>query len=202
MRKTRFIILVFFLLSSLTIPANAWDGKRKGFILGFGIGPGLTSFTQELAAWDYYQGWVRVKSDRSNKMAIMTDFKIGYAPTDFYEIYYTGKVSWFGLENVFGDKVTISNGVGALGATYYFAPQAPSPFISGGIGFSTWSAPFESGSKTWTGFGLFVGGGYEFARHMSVEFDLLWGKPGTTESGIQINSNAFSVKATVNLLGY
>ena len=202
MRKVFFLILIVLITLFLIVSANAFDGKRKGFILGFGIGPGLTSFTQEVAGRDYYQDWVIVKSDRSNKMAIMTDFKIGYAPTDFYEIYYTSKVSWFGITNVLGDNVTIANGLGALGATYYFTPQVPSPFISGGIGFSTWATPFESGSKTWTGFGLFAGVGYEFARHWSVEFDLLWGKPGTSEFGIDVSSNAFSVKATVNVLGY
>lgn len=201
MGKTFFTILIIFILLFLTVTVSAFDGKRKGFILGGGIGPGFTSFTQELSFWDPFFGYTKIKSDRENKAALMTDFKIGYAPTDFWEIYYTSKVSWFGLESVSGD-VTIANGLGALGATYYFKPEAPSLFVAGGIGISTWSAPFESGSDTWIGFGLFAGAGYEFARHFNVELDLLWGKPGDSEFGIDVSTNALSVRVTVNALAY
>ncbi len=201
MRKAFFLILIVLITLFLIVSANAFDGKRKGFILGFGIGPGFTSFTQKLAGYDYYYGWMEIESDRETKVGIMTDFKIGYAPTDFYEIYYTSKVSWFGMESVGGD-VTITNGLGALGTTYYFKPVAPSPFIAGGIGFSTWSAPFESNTDTWIGFGLFAGAGYEFTRHLNAELDLIWGKPGKTEYGIEASTNALSVKLTVNALAY
>lgn len=199
--KKSLLILVVLVVLFLIVNANAFDGKRKGFILGGGIGPGYTTFTQELAGYDPYLGYVTIKSDRVNKVGIMTDFKIGYAPTDYYEIYYASKVSWFGMESGAGN-VTIANGLGSLGATYYFKPVAPSPFIAGGIGLSTWSAPFESSTETWVGFGLFAGVGYEFIRHLNAELDLIWGKPGKTVSGIKVNSNAFSVKLTVNALAY
>jgi len=189
MRKTFFAIIIVFILIFLSANANAFDGKRKGFILGGGIGPGFTTFKEEIEFF-----WLKIESERLNKAAIMTDFKIGYAPSDFWEIYYTNKVSWFWITGDSEDKVTIANGLAALGATYYFKPEAPSPFIAGGVGVTAWSAIFESDPGTEYGAGLFAGAGYEFARHFSMELDFLLLTGPVT--------NAFSVKLTVNALAY
>jgi len=204
MAKKYFIwVFVGFMLFCLASNAHAWDDQRKGFLLGFGIGPGFTSFTQKVTV-DYFGGGTEsVESDRENKVGVMTDFKIGYAPDNSWAIYYTSKVSWFGMTNALGSDVTIANGLGAVAVSYWFNQQAPSPFIAGGIGFSTWSLPFEDNPPdTWMGAGLFAGGGYEFSRHWSIEGYLSWGKPKDKEFGIEVSSNALSVMFTVNVLGY
>ncbi|HVP36514.1 MAG TPA: hypothetical protein VMT04_05910, partial [Terriglobales bacterium] len=87
----------------------------------------------------------------------MTDFKIGYAPSDFLELHFTNKVSWFGLKYSPGNVDIVANGLSALGITYYFRPEAPSFFVTSGLGLSNWSMPFESGSQSLTGFGFFAG---------------------------------------------
>jgi hypothetical protein len=194
--------LFTLVLLCLVTSAQAFDGKRKGFILGGGAGLGHTSFTQEIgqAYPGYHESY---ESDRENKAAVMTDFKIGYAWDDSWAVYYTSKVSWFGIENIYGQDVTIANGLGAAAVTYWFKPQTPSGFVAGGLGYSTWSLPFEDNSSdTWFGAGLFMGGGYEFSKHWSVEGYLAWGKPKDTESGIEVSSNTFSIMLTVNVLGY
>ncbi len=195
--KKTFAVLIAVVLLGITTNVSAWDGQRKGFILGVGSGFGLTSFTQEVE----YLG-VSETSDRENKLALNTDFKIGYAPNNTLAIYYDNKVSWFGITNALGEDVTITNGLSSLGVTYFFNQAAPSPFLSGGIGISSWAAPFEENTDTWTGFGLFVGGGYEFARHWSTEINLMWGNPSNEVSGVEITSNSFSLMFTVNVLGY
>jgi hypothetical protein len=151
-----------------------------------------------------YGGWSQsVESDREDKVGVITDFKIGYAPDNSWAIYYTSKVSWFGIENALGNNVTIANGMGAAAVSYWFKPQAPSPFVAGGLGFSTWSLPFEDNPPdTWIGPGLFAGGGYEFSRHVSVEGYLSWGKPKDKMWGIEVSSNALSVMVLLNVLGY
>jgi hypothetical protein len=45
MRKIILTIIIGCILLGLTTRANAWDGNRKGFNLGFGIGTGITSYT-------------------------------------------------------------------------------------------------------------------------------------------------------------
>jgi hypothetical protein len=191
-------VFVGFILFLFTANAHAWDGQRKGFLLGFGLGPGVTSFTQKVQ-----MGMVSTESSREDKLAVMTDFKIGFAPDNTWAIYYTSKVSWFGITNVYGNKVTVTNGLGAVAVSYWFNQQAPSPFIAGGLGFSTWSLPFEDNPPdTWIGPGLFAGGGYEFSKHVSIEGYLSWGKPKDEEFGIEVSSNALSLMFTLNVLGY
>jgi hypothetical protein len=194
-----FAVLILFFLATNT---HAFDNQRKGFLLGIGLGSGYTSFTQEVDMhyWEYHES---VESDRENKVGFATDFKIGYAPDNSWAIYYNSKVSWFGIENYFGDDVTIANGLGTVAACHWFAPQAPSPFIVGGLGYSTWSLPFEkNASDTWVGPGLFIGGGYEYSMSWSIEGSLSWGKPKDKEIGIEASTNVFSIMVTINLLGY
>jgi hypothetical protein len=200
----KLFILVFAGFSMLFLIANAqaFDGQRKGFILGGGAGFGYTSFTQEVSI-DYNGYHESVESDREDNIAFMTDFKIGYAWDNYWAIYYTSKVSWFGMENSLDDNVTIANGLGAAAVTHWFKPQAPSWFVAGGVGYSTWALPFEDDPPdTWIGPGLFMGGGYEFSRHWGVEGYLVWGKPQEEEWGIEVSSNTFSFMLTVNVLGY
>lgn len=132
----------------------------------------------------------------------MSDFRIGYAPSNLLQIFWMSKVSWFKLENSLGEDVIIANGFGGVGVTYSFNPTGPSPFITGGLGFSTWALPFEQGAETMTGLGVVAGVGYEFARHWSVEFDLMRGQPNTKESGLELTTNALSFKLTLNVLAY
>lgn len=197
MRKLLISALLVVMMVGATNAAFAWDGKRKGFILGIGLGPGFTSFNQSLKS-----GGISITSDRQNELSFMSDFKIGYAPNNLWQIHWMSKISWFGLENAFGDNVTIANGFGGVGATYSFYEGAPSPFLSGGIGFSTWATPFEEGSDTMYGFGIVLGGGYEFSKHWSLGFDLLWGKPSKDEGGGEFSTNALSLKFTINVLAY
>lgn len=195
--KVTQLALIACLTLCIATGASAFDGNRKGFILGGGLGLGLTSFTQTLEFPD-----TSVTSDRENKFAVMTDFKIGYGATEQVLVYYTNKVSWFSLENVLGENVIIVNGVGGVGMTYFFQPVAPSPYILGELGLSIWNAPFEEGSEAWYGFGLAVGAGYEFSRHYSVEVNLTWGKPGKEVGGVKASSNALSLMVTINALAY
>jgi len=189
-------VALVVILCSTTV-AGAFDGERQGFIIGAGVGAGLTTYTQTIS----YEGFSWT-SDRESELPIMTDFKIGYAPSDFLEIYWMNKVSWFGFENAFGDDVTIANGLGGLGVTYFFEPVAPSLFLTGGIGFSSWTTPFEEDADTWYGLGLTTGAGYEFAPHWCVEGSACWGNPSTEESGIDFTTDALSLKLTINVVGY
>jgi len=198
MQRTRTLVsvLVVALLCSATA-ACAFDGQRQGFILGVGAGAGLTSYTQTLS-----YGGLSETSDRENAFGVMTDFKIGYAPSDAMEIYWMSKVSWFGMENSLGDNVTIANGVAGLGITYFLQPSAPSAFLTGGIGFSSWAAPFEEDVDPWYGLGVSAGAGYEFAPHWYIEGDVCWGSPSTEESGLEVSANAVSAKLTLNVIAY
>ena len=71
-------------------------------------------------------------------------------------------------------------------------------FVTGGIGFSEFDAPFEGNVEAFTGFGLIGGVGYEFSRHWSIEADLLYSK--VEESGVDFDS--IGVRVSVNVLAF
>ena len=73
------ILLIFTVLFLGSINSvQAFDGERKGFIIGLGVGTGFTSISD----WEEY------------KFGFQTDFKIGFAPSNSLTIYYNSKVSW------------------------------------------------------------------------------------------------------------
>lgn len=201
-RTCALMSIAVLVLLCVTTVAGAFDGERQGFILGIGVGTGLTSYTYTVSE-DIYGGDVSVTLDRENTFPFMSDFKIGYAPNDLVEIYYMNKVSWFNDDVLFVDEVMVANGLGGVGVTYFFQPVAPSFFLTGGIGFSSWAYPFEENAPDpWRGFGLTAGGGYEFAPHWYVAGDVSWGKPSTDEFGPDLSANALSVNLTINVIGY
>ena len=190
-------VLLILFVSGLATTVTAFDGKRQGFVLGGGFGSGLTSFTQTVE----YLGFEET-SERENKLPVVTNFVIGGGFTNTFVLYYLNRVSWFSIENVYGDNVIIATGVNGVGCTYYFNPKAPSPLIKAGLGISAWSTPFESNTDYWWGFGFLFGAGYEFSPHWSVEGDVSMGWPSTTDMGITARSNVFSLHVTFNGLAY
>ena len=196
--KARTLALVLVLVLLMAISTWAFDGQRKGFILGGGLGLGMTSYTQTIGV-----GALSITSDRETKGAFMTDFRIGYAPSQKVAIYYTNKVSWFSFTNAYDDEVIIASGASGAGCTYSLNSTSPSWFLSGGIAISTWALPFEDNAPDqWAGFGLFGGVGYEFARHVSAELDLVYGKPDTEEDGINVSASTFTIMLAINVLAY
>ena len=194
--RIRSIVVSFIFVVILCQSGFSWDGERKGFILGFGAGFGSLNFTQEIS----YLG--TTVSGSEHHLPLFTNFKIGGAPTDQLLIYWSSKVSWFPIENALNETVTIIAGTGTVSLSYYWMESAPSWFLSGGLGYSTWDTPFEEGGKTWLGTGAFIGGGYEFSPHMSIEGGFNLGDPSTSESGINATTTHTNLYISVNALGY
>ena len=197
-------IMVLTVLIVTATSVYAFDGERKGFILGFGIGPGYTNFSQEING---------LELDSEGKVSIATDFKIGYGFNEQFLLYYENRVSWFKMTSVsdcdfaYGfrcaeEDVTIAHGIGLVGMSYYFQTEAPSFYILGSVGVSTWSAPFETNSDTSVGFGISGGGGYEFTKHWSIEGTLNYGNPSTVQYGFDATTKVFSALFTITGLAY
>ncbi len=196
MRLSR-VLLVAALVGIMAVGAAAFDGQKKGFLLGGGLGAGMISYTQTV---EY--GGLSITSDRENKGAFNTDFKIGWGINEKTEIFYTSKVTWFGVDNPIGDNVTFADGLYGIGVAHSFRAWIPTWFVTGGLAMSTWTAPFESNSNTWSGLGLYLGTGYEFARHYNVEFDVIYGNPGDSEGGMKASASSTTFRATINALAY
>lgn len=198
MKKCLFMLFVVSVIIWSAKPGFSFDGRRQGFILGGGLGFNLTTYTQTVEGFG-----VGITSDRENTGAFSTNFKIGFAPNEQTEVYYISRVSWFGFTNAFGDDVTMAFGLGGIGITHNLQPIVPTFFVTGGLGYSSWSLPFEDNAPdAWYGFGIYGGGGYEFARHYNVEFVIGYGNPSDSEGGVTARTNGIVFKLTVNALAY
>jgi len=192
-RLTSALALAVLLASSTS--ASAFDNQLKGFILGVGVGGSWTSYTQEITGLG-----PPITTDRENSFGFATDFKIGAGLNDQWLIYYVNRGSWFSLDNVLGETVTIFNSVGLIGASYFVTP-ASNTYVMALVGMATWSAPFEDSSAQ-LGFGLGAGVGYEFKEHWAVETTLNWGLPEDSESGVKVSTNAFALMVMITGLAY
>ena len=189
------IVVLLVLAMGITNNAQAFDGERKGFLLGVGLGFGQTSFNE-------YKGV---------GTAIQSNFKIGYGfPNNQTQLYYINKVSWAKRtvgHNYDGtaNKKRWVTGQSSIGVSHYLLPQAPCFYITGGIGLSASYVFSKEAGKTYeeydTGMGFFSGVGYEFSRHWSVEVELMTGRHPNTHDNDYTDSD-WTIRATFNALAY
>jgi hypothetical protein len=187
--------VIWIILTALSIPtlrASAFDGHRKGFLIGFGLGTGITTRTNsEKYEFPYQQS--HTYKYRTTRLAIMNDRKFGYAPSDLWEIYLTNKSAYWGS---FDD----GDGVIGLGLTKMSAGQIPAKFYTFGIGIPhmrTIAWDFDANN-----FGLFGGWGYEFRKHLNMEFNLLYGHRVRHLSHETETDNNFAARFLLNILAY
>ena len=208
MRRSLLCIFIVVTTLFLVANANAFNSKRKGFIIGGGIGPSFSTFKETVTIHGFFGSGETIESQRENKFGLRTNFKIGYAPSNLLEIFFTVKDSWFSSKVYFlgeneGEDVIMASGFWGPGVTYYFKPEAPSYFITGGFGVSTLSLPFESHAEIKFGGAVYAGAGYEFKNHFNVELDLGWGKPSSLDLfGIGSSTSVLTVAITINALAY
>jgi hypothetical protein len=198
MKLRNLVCLGLLLTIVLSGTVHAWDKQRKGFVLGLGIGLGSASYKQTLSGLYLNQ----IESSRESKVAVFSNFEIGYAPTNQFVITYSNVVPWFSFTNAYNNDITMISGVGGPVLTYYFRPEPPSFLIGGGFGIATWNAPFESDFDAWSSIGFSGRVGYEFGHNVNLTFHVLGGKPSKTVYGVKGETSTFSFGLTVNWLGY
>jgi opacity protein-like surface antigen len=154
--------------------------QRSGFIVGFGIGVGLTSIDRySTPSLSPYSG--PTTSAGYTQGAFATDFKIGAQVNPSLQIYYLFRSNWFSPES---STDLIVAGISALGVTYLPSPKVQ---LSGGLGLYQWTelhlspggccVEFYSASRTLRSFGLTGGVGYEFTDHWLLDVAVTYGKP-------------------------
>lgn len=208
-------LAMFFVVTE----ARAWDGERKGFIFGGGLGLGATGIIES-----YRNEAESLAAAPAIQFAFSPDIRIGYAPTNKLMLYAFGVDSWFnytqqmlsayGGQELYGEESwTINSSLSGVGASYYLKPEAPAWIFSGGLGIAQLKAYGNNApTATFSGFGFMLGAGYEFRKHWSAEFNFVYENPkhsvsssvAESEYGIPGTQSFkdFSFILLVNLMGY
>jgi hypothetical protein len=147
LKRCAALALAFAVLSA---PALAFDGKRKGFILGGGVG-GAFQLVKAEPGFD------------QDMFSPTTNIKIGYGQSESLEVYYLNSCS------IVEAGVNISN---CLGVTKYLNREGKGVFLFGGVGIAYLFALSDSQ----TGFSVLGGVGYDIGRHWSIQGDVLYTK--------------------------
>lgn len=196
MKRKLLLLLVSFIVISLSNVAFALDGNRKGLIIGIGAGAAYVDMDFESP----------IKSE--SKVGLATSLKIGGGITDQFALYYVRNASWFSYqmkaEYVYNgqtlkeelDKETFVTGISGIGATYYFKTEAPSGYILGAIGIGDVATPFADDSHSESGSAFMIGGGYEFSPHVHAEGTVLM----ADIDDAHLKTNAIQI--TINYLWY
>lgn len=212
-------------LLMLTVSSEAFDGQRKGFVLGVGAGLAASYISsenslEERSIWRAGPG--------------ASSF-IGYAPDNTTVVFFGGKAAWSYLERIsnkyesyfdtmeedsfkglmatFGSPIILPflwivgthATFGFVGVTHYLNENAPSFFVEGTIGLGI--VPDELSERVCGGFGISAAGGYEFSPHYSIRCDLLYGSASGSYSnsgvfGYKDKTQALSVMLSVSAMAY
>ena len=183
LKLVSFIVLANVLCMFLVRVGAAWDGERQGFLLGVGFGHGSAKESYPVLS--------------GNVTGLAMDFKIGYALTNFEALIISIKNIRGKFE--FGDfrtSETYNDQLRSLSFISWFSERTPSVYLTGGIG-SIFSRNFREPKKSFRNrIGLHFGIGIEFARHGSIEFNVM------PPAAVDFDGTIKMYLLTVNVLGY
>ncbi len=162
MRILRYALCVVIVLAVAT-PSYAFNGMRKGFVLGGGLGVAPVAR-------------IEVGSYDESRVGGAANFLIGYGWDEQNLLVFEGNGTSYKPD--IGPDAMFSQGFGGPAWYHYFKPVARTFFTVVGVGFYSFSYDIEDGEEDSndSGLGLMGGVGYEFARHWQVSFVVNGGK--------------------------
>jgi hypothetical protein len=161
----KYVVLVMILVLCAA-SAFGFDGARKGFVIGGGIGLGYATVSVNDVPG----------AETLTNFGGALDFLIGYAWDEQNMIVFLRDGVIYSEETVFGGSLTLAQGFSGVGYYHYFGLPGKSFFLTGGLGLQDWT-PLESGYEANDyGFGILGGGGYEFTPHVQVYGSLSFGQ--------------------------
>jgi len=191
MKKRSLILPIILCIHYL--PADSWgfDGNRQGFVLGGGLGAGIITYNTTTFAIFFNPSYT---DESHTEFSFLTDLKIGYAYSEKNELFLSNKVTWFSLSKQ--ASTTSFHLLTSAAVAHYYKPASPSPFVMGGAGVSVQNYPVGRDFRTAAGLGLFLGWGYEFARHYSAGLDLMISFLGVEGDIVSVFSARFVLGVT------
>lgn len=173
----KILTVVMLVVVCLAATASGFNGQRRGFVLGGGLG---------IAADSKYEADVLDANWESNGAGLGASFVIGGCFDGMNMLVYEGNVtSW--KDDLLDEN--ISQGFNGAAWYHYYGQPGKSAFTTAGLGFYVFQAEHYEDNDP--GFGMLLGGGYEFARHWQVGGYLSFGS--TSSAGVNFNHHHISV---------
>lgn len=157
------IICLIFLTLVCAHQANAFNGRRKGFVLGLGAGYGPIANNSSESP--------KFKNFKNSGFASSFLIGHGWYNKSLIALYFEGITYEESLSHIVEysrGKVDVVQGFAGLAFFQYVRAHAPSPFFMFGAGFQEWITNNKEFGSNNAGIGFLFGGGYEFARHFQA----------------------------------
>ncbi len=169
------VLTIVLLVTAIAGSASAFNGLRKGFVLGGGLG---------YAPYIKSSGFLSEDSEPGVGINIL----LGYAWDQYNMLVYEVNAAGCDERGEF-----VSQQFEGAAWYHYFGPQGKSFFTTVGIGFAyyTWD-DYETDDR---GGAYLVGGGYEFARHFQIALYFSGGKTtmDVYGSGVDMGHNHLNI---------
>lgn len=162
MKRTCILIAAFIIV--VAIDCFAFDGNRKGFVLGGGIGfTPYAHWSTDSPEWPYRQITAETSSD-----AVAAQFLIGYAfdSRNLVVFEWQGAMYTSELESYFDEDVHPTHQFAGASWYHYYGGRGSSLFTGAGFGRAGYGDPDNIG--TLVGWGYLLGAGYEFSKQVQV----------------------------------
>lgn len=168
--KQRLITMLLLLLVTAATSASAFDGKRKGFVLGIGIGysPSVKTEVEAIAGAGSGAEGAFLGAAEGTEEALAGQFIIGLAFDEHNMLVYEGNAGYYYYEGLGGngDNLDILQGFNAIVWYRYWGAVGSSFFTAVGAGLTYWDTNYTDVN---TGkFGYLIGAGYEFTPHLQL----------------------------------
>lgn len=171
------ILLVLGLVLFMVSSANAFDGNRKGFILGGGMG------VVPVSNWKIDVGFFGLEgSIDENNVGFGLHIIIGGAFNEHNMLVYEGNLS--GFKSELFDQSAVQGFNGAVWY-HYFQETGKTPFTALGLGLSYFK--LEDFDAVEPGGSLLFGAGYEFSKHWQFGVYLTYGKTSDSAPGVDVS---------------
>jgi len=162
-------LIVFTLLLTVAAgSATAFDGKRKGFVIGVGLGYSPSVKTEVDAGTTSSAEGDFLRVAEGNEAGLAGQFLIGLGLDEQNLIVYEGNMGYYYYEGLGfdGDDLQILQGFNAIVWYRYWGPVGSSFFTAAGAGLTYWDTNYSDVNTAELGF--LLGAGYEFTPHLQL----------------------------------
>lgn len=154
-KKTAKLFLTGILLTIASSGAYAFDGERKGFQIGLGLGAHLSDIT-------YTEGFAPTDTDKEPHFALSGTVGYGFS---------NRIVGHFGFRagSFLVDDKNASLAIAGVGGSLYLADSYPALYVTGLVGGGSLSLDDENEDDVAEGPGWLAGIGYEITHRLHLE---------------------------------